>query len=182
MRNPLKQWPAALAAAAGFVLATGHWTPATAQQNQFPQSALLPRYQANFSKSLSSAASTVTVQATSTSDAVQFEEADVYCSVACTATIEVNGTAATSTTLAVTGPIGVAASSVLPTAWSASNVGSPTALKTFNLAAGATLVLDMHAFYFPAAAGSGTNLTIATSSITGTATIQIQWYGITGPE
>lgn len=145
-----------------------------AQQPMRPQSPLLPRYQANYTATLSGAASTVTVQATTTSGAVSFEEGDVYCSVSCTATVEINGAAATTTSLTVTGPIGVG-SGIPPVAFRTSNVGTPTALKTFNIAAGGTLVLDLTAFYFPPGAGSGTNLTIVTSSITGTATIQIQW-------
>jgi hypothetical protein len=149
--------------------------PAAAQQGplSLPQSPTLPRYQANYSASLNSAASTVTVQATTSSGSVNFEEGDVYCSVACTATISVNGTAATATSLTVTGPIGVAAA-VPPVAFRTSNVSGGTTLKTFNIAAGGTLVLDLTAFYLPAMAGGGANLTIATSSITGTATIQIQ--------
>lgn len=145
---------------------------------QFPPSKgpQQPRYQANYSTSLSGAASTVTVQATATSDPVAFEEADVYCSVACTATISINGTAATTTALTVTGPIGVtSAPGGPPAAFRSSNVGSGTALKTYNIPAAGTLALDLTPFSFGAHAGTGSNFTIATSSITGTATIQIQW-------
>jgi hypothetical protein len=145
------------------------------QYPQRPQTPLLPRYQANYTATLNAAASTVTVQATAVSDPVSFEEADVYCSVACTATVSIDGTAATTTTLAVTGPIGLAAAASPPVAFSASNVGAGTALKTFNIAAGATLVLDLSPFGLPGSAGGASNLTIATNSITGTATTQIQW-------
>jgi hypothetical protein len=149
---------------------------AWAQQRLTPdKDPTLPRYQVNKTTSLSSAAEKVTVQATTTSGAVSFEEADIYCSVACTATVQVNGTAATATTLALVGPIGIAAAPTpLPVAFSGSNVGSPTSLKVFNIPAGGTMVVDLHIFYLPAGAGGGANLTIATSSITGTATIQIQ--------
>jgi hypothetical protein len=135
---------------------------------------ILPRYQANKTTVLSGTAEKITVQATANSGAVSFEEADVYCSVACVATIQVAGTAATTTTLAVTGPMGVV-SAIPPAAFSTSNVGTGTTLKSFNIAAGATLVLDMHAFYLPPAAGGFANLSIGVAAITGTVTIQIQW-------
>ncbi len=136
---------------------------------------LVARYQANYTATLSSAASTVTVQGAGIGGGeAYFEEADVYCSVACTITVSINGTAATATSLAVTAQ-STANVAVPLTAWSGSNVGVGTALKSFTIAAGALQVLDMTAFYFPAGASTATNITIATSSITGTARIQIQW-------
>lgn len=141
---------------------------ALAQQPQRPQSPLLPRYQANFT---TSGSGKVTVQATATSGSVSFEEADVYCAAAQTATVYVNGAAATATALAVVGPIGLA-SAIPPAAFSASNVGTGTTLKTFNLAAGATLVLDLTEFFLPAGAGGGANLSVG---VNGACTVQIQW-------
>lgn len=142
---------------------------AFAQQNplSLPQSPTLPRYQANFT---TSGAAKVTVQATAASGAVNLEEADIYCATAQTATVYVNGAAATTTTLAVVGPIGVAAATP-PAAFSASNVGTGTTLKTYNIGAGATLVLDLTPFFLPPKAGGASNFTIGTS---GTCTIQIQ--------
>jgi hypothetical protein len=149
---------------AGLALMSAAW----GQQIAPGTNPLLPRYQANFT---TSGAGKVTVQATTSSDGVSFEEADIYCAAAQTATVYVNGTAATTTTLAVSGPMSVT-SAAPPTAFSASNVGTGTTLKTFNIAAGATLTLDIHAFYLPPKSGTGANFTIGTS---GTCTIQIQW-------
>lgn len=140
-------------------------TPGTIPSQLNP---LLPRYQAN---ATTSGAAKITVQATATSGAVSFEEADIYSSAGCTVTVYINGTAATTTALAVVGPIGVA-SAVPPAAFSASNVGTGTTLKTFVIAAGGTLVLDLHPFYLAAGAGTGANFTIGVSA---TSTIQIQW-------
>lgn len=158
---------------AAMALLPAAWAQQPTQPTQTP-SPFAARYQANKTTSLSGAAEKITVQATAASGPVSFEEADVYCSVACVATIYVSGAAATTTALAVTGPLGVSGG-VPPLAFSSSNVGGGTTLKSFNIAAGATLVLDMHAFYLPAGAGGGANLSVGTSSITGTATIQIQW-------
>jgi hypothetical protein len=149
-------------------------SPAWSQTIPPATNPLLPRYQANKTTVLSGTAEKITVQATTSSGAVSFEEADVYCSVACVATVQANGAAATTTTLAITGPMGVA-SAVAPVAFSASNVGSGTTLKSFNIGAGATLVLDMHAFYLPPGAGGTANLSVGVAAITGTTTIQIQW-------
>jgi len=135
---------------------------------------LVPRYQANKTTVLSGTAEKITVQATAGSGAVAFEEADIYCSVACVATVSTNGAAASTTTLAIAGPVGVM-SAVPPVAFSASNVGAGTVLKSFNIAAGATLVLDMHAFYLPPGAGGTANVSVGVAAITGTVTIQIQW-------
>jgi len=142
--------------------------PAFAQQTVQPQSPLLPRYQANFT---TSGASKVTIQATTTSSAVLFEEADIYSATPCVVTVYINGTPATTTTLSVTGPTGVS-SATPPAAFSASNVGAGTTLKSYQLAAGSTLVLDLSQFYFPAGAGGNVNLSIGT---TATSTVQIQW-------
>ncbi len=140
---------------------------AIAQQPTQPQSPLLARYQAN---ATTSGAAKITVQATATSGAVSFEEVDIYSSAGCTVTVYINGTPATTTTLAVVGPIGVAAG-VPPAAFSASNVGTGTTLKTFVVPASGLLVLDLHPFYFPPGAGTGTNLTVGVSA---TSTIQFQ--------
>jgi hypothetical protein len=140
------------------------------QQNLPSQDPLLPRYQAN---ATTSGAAKITVQALAVSGAVGFEEADIYCAAAQTATIYVNGTAATTTTLAVVGPIGPTASTGgVVSAFSASNVGTGTTLKAFPIPAGGILVLDMHAFSLSQNAGTGANLSIG---VTGTCTIQIQW-------
>lgn len=128
---------------------------------------LIARYQAN------ATTSALTVQGTGSSQEAYFETGDVYCVASQTITISINGTAATSTTLAPVA-IGVASVTTPLTAWSASNAGSGTALKTYVIAAGATQVLDrdLLAFYFPANAPKTTNLTITS---TGSCRIQLQW-------
>src|SRR5580692_5258795 len=141
---------------------------AFAQQPQIPHSPLQPRYQFN---STTSGAAKVTVQATTTSGQVSFEEADIYCAAAQTATVYVNGTAATTTAGTVTGPIGVA-SAVPPAVFTASNVGTGTTLKSYPVGAGALIVLDMTPFLLPPGVGGAANLSIG---VTGTCTVQIQW-------
>ncbi len=144
--------------------------PAQNQQNLPNQDPLQPRYQAN---ATTSGSAKITVQALAVSGAVTFEEADIYCATAQTATVYENGTAATTTTLAVVGPIGATSSTGgVVTAFSASNVGTGTTLKAFPIPAGGMLVLDLHAFSLGQNAGTGANLTIGVS---GTCTIQIQW-------
>lgn len=105
---------------------------------------------------------------------VQLSSAVVYCSVACNVTQTQNGTAAT----AIAGtanpllPFGRAASA---TVWTASNAGAGTpAGGVLHLAAGERVTLDLSAVAM-GNTGTGTNYTIAISSITGTANIALFW-------
>jgi hypothetical protein len=140
---------------------------AAAQQLTPVNNPLIARYQAL------ATTTALTVQGTGKGNEAYFETGDVYCVASQTITISINGTAATSTTLA---PVVIGVANVLNplTAWSASNAGSGTALKTYVIAAGATQVLDrdLVAFFFPANSPTTTNLTI---SSTGSCRIQIQW-------
>jgi hypothetical protein len=138
----------------------------------FPQGSV-SRYAAIKETVLAAAAETITIQQpTGSSVSVLFEQADIYCSVACTITASWNGTAATSTTLT---PKVISGSSGSALAFSSSNVGTGTQGKTFYLQAGATIALDISDFFLPRGAGGTSNFTLATNSITGTARIQIQW-------
>jgi len=99
--------------------------------------------------------------------------ASVYCSGAQTATLKWNGTAATATAGAeVKLPNTANASGV--TVWTASNVGSGTTGPVYNIAAGATLPLDLSWLRLR---GNGTaiNVTIATS---GTCTITFAYSAL----
>lgn len=135
-------------------------------------------YTAAYTASLITAASVVTVQtaaASSTTEhnAVSFVGAYVDCSVACTFTLEINGTPATTTSLALSS---LSTPSTTPscTAWSASNVGVGTVLGTYSLTAGKSIALDLSTILF----NQGTNLsnlTIRTNSITGTVHTVIQF-------
>lgn len=136
-----------------------------------PVSGATPRYEANVT---TSGASLVTVQATPTSDGVAFEEADIYSALPCIATIYINGTPATATSLNVTGPVGYSSASP-PAAFSASNSLLGTALKSYQIEGGTTLVVDLRPFYLPPGAGGSVNLSIGTTT---TSTVQIQWIGV----
>lgn len=96
--------------------------------------------------------------------------ASVYCSVACTATI-ISGTGTSGAATATAGTVNPTVVNY-PTAvvqfFTASNYSGGTTLVTYNLAAGQTLTLDMSSMKL---GGAFSNITIAISSITGTANI-----------
>jgi hypothetical protein len=112
-------------------------------------------------------------QPANTTYAVQFEVAAIYCSVACTVAISQNGTAATGTALATTALNGSPTSTA--TAWSASNVGSGTALYIYHVAATTTLTLDLTKFILNRGQGTASNFTITTSGTSLVANEMIQW-------
>lgn len=123
--------------------------------------------------SLSGAAEVVTVHRPSNSGRpVRFVDASVYCSVACTFTVERDGTAPTTTTTAI-----VRSNSddptPLATAWKATNnVGTAGRVLAKNYVnSGNTLGVGLEDNELKA----GENLTIRTSSITGTAKILIRF-------
>jgi imidazole glycerol phosphate synthase subunit HisF len=132
-------------------------------------------YSAYKSTALTSAAETITVQQPAVGSArrLSMKAASVYCSVSCTVTLKRSGTAATSTTLATT-PASPDYAASTATAWSASNVGSGTTLLTWVLAAGTAQGFDLTGIEF-LAGGTSQNFSVGTSSITGTATIKIDW-------
>lgn len=133
------------------------------------------QYVAYKEAALSAAASVVTVQqpAATAPRVLRFANATLYCSAACDITLERSGTAATATALTPT-PLKPSIPAAKALAFHTSDVGVGTVLNKFSLAAGATLTVDLSAVSF---IGTGTtkNLTLRTSSITGTARIAIQF-------
>ncbi len=131
------------------------------------------RFSAYKATTLSGAAEVVTIQqpAASARD-VFFEYAILYCSVVCTIELEIDGTAATSTTLT---PIVETYGTATATAWSGSNVGNGTTLYEYNLAAGETITVDLTG-QFMEGNGTANNLSFRTNSITGDAKIGVFWW------
>lgn len=120
---------------------------------------------------LSGAAETVTVQQpASGSRQVTFISAYFDCSVACSFTMSVNGTAATATTLAVNN-VNPAETAASAKAFSGSNVGSGTTIATYNCTAACSVPIDLTNVTFAQGLGTSTNLTLKSSSITGTVDI-----------
>lgn len=121
---------------------------------------------------LSAATEVVTIQQpASSARQVSFISAYFDCSVACTFTLERNGTAATSTTLAVNN-INPGETAASTTAWSASNVGTGTVLATYNCTAACSIAIDLSGIIFSQSGSTtGTNLTLRSSTITGTVDI-----------
>ncbi len=134
-------------------------------------------YVASHTASLTSAADAVTVQQPATgARQVKFNGALVRCSVACTLTLKQNGAAATATALTVT-PLNL---SPYPAsgAFSGSNVGSGTSVYVYNIPTGDTSDHWINLQGFTLAPGINSNLTIATSSITGTSVISLFYWEI----
>lgn len=128
-------------------------------------------YTASKNTVLAASAETITIQQPATnSRQVTFISVYVDSTVATTWTLSVNGTAASSTTLAVNNvnPSETAASSK---AFSASNVGAGTTIGTYGCAAACNLSIDLTGLTFPQGTGTATNLTIKSTSITGTVNI-----------
>lgn len=125
---------------------------------------------------LAGAAEVLTVHLPSTSTrTVAFTEGWVYCSVACTFTLERDGTAPTTTPLTVkkvnANISGDTAASNDALAFHTSNVGASTVLNTYNVPAGGTFPIDLS----DKGLLPGENLTLRTSSITGTARLTLKW-------
>jgi hypothetical protein len=127
---------------------------------------------------LNNAAEVVTVQQPATgARTVRFLGAWLDCSVACTATLERNGTAASSTTLAtaqVNPSVGTASTA---TAWSSSNVGAGTVIGAYSIPGAGGIPIGLTGIDN---VGNGTakNLTIRTNSITGTVDIIFKWQEV----
>lgn len=152
-----------------FILALALAASGFAQSNP-----AVPRYVAKKLTSLVATTEKVTVQQVSGSQVqVNFEQADVYCSVDCTITFYQNGTAATATTLT---PISLGFSPPIRTrAFSSSDVGTGNTLKAFNILAGQTWTFDISMYFLPKGGSGAANFSIGTSSITGDVRIQIQY-------
>ncbi len=121
--------------------------------------------------SLSSTAEKITVQQpTSNAKIVIFKYAKVYCSVACVATLSVNGTAASTTALTPTPLNQSPAAKAL--GFRSSNAGSGTTLDSYRVGAGQELGIDLSSLWMDAD-GTAYNLSIGTDSMSGTARITI---------
>lgn len=134
------------------------------------------RFTVTKTTTLSAAAEVVTVQnTTSSTKNVLFQGGSVYCSVLCTVTLEVNGTAASTTTLAPANinPGAPNAQTTKTSAYSSSNVGSGTTIATYQIGAGGTVPIDLSGMFLPS--GVASNLTLRTNSITGTVTLILLW-------
>ncbi len=128
-------------------------------------------YVARKSTALSGAVETVTVQNPSTGGKVViFDTAILYASVATDFTLKFGGTAATTTALTPTPLYHSTASTAL--AFHTSNVGAGTTVEVYTVPAGSTMVIDLSKFYLDASSASQ-NLSIASSSVTGTVRINI---------
>ncbi len=142
-----------------------------------PLVAQTPSYTATKTTTLSSAAEAITIQApgaagTRPTKLITLTGASVNCSVACTVTVERDGTAATTTALTVS-PLDYHYPAAQAVAFSASNVGSATAtLASYPIVAGATVLIDLSTKQL---LSGGDNLTIRTNSITGTVVINFAW-------
>lgn len=128
------------------------------------------------SVSLTSAAEKLTIQqvANSTTD-LQLVAGTMWCSVATTFTLSRTGTAATTTTLAPT-ILNVQTPTQQAKTFTTSNVGSGTVIRTYNFNAGAAeIVIDLSNFLILRSAGTTGNVTLSTSSITGTCILTFVW-------
>lgn len=135
--------------------------------------------------SLSAAGTTLTIQqpsvASGAAKQVTLETATVYCSVACNVTQAYNGTAATATSGALTPIPGTPANATAAaTVWTASNVGSGTAVGgIIHVQAGQTVTICLSTTCGALASvtmgntGTATNYSFIVSTITGTANITL---------
>lgn len=122
--------------------------------------------------SLSGAASVVTIHLlTGASHTVRFQGATVYCSVACTFTLEFNGSAPTGTLAGTTPDLGGTARTPQAKAYHTSDSSGGVTIKTYTVAASTETSIDLSFIGLKAT----NNLTIRTSSITGTARTYFQW-------
>lgn len=126
--------------------------------------------------SLSSSTIKLTVQqiASGTRD-LHFVSVGLKCTVDATFTLSLNGTAASATsgTVKKNNPWQPNATA---TVWTASNVGSGTTHRTFDVIGGTSeQAFDLSRFIIPRGAGTGANLTVTSSSVTGDCSISIVW-------
>jgi hypothetical protein len=129
-------------------------------------------YQYTKTTGLSATAESVTLHLPSSASGVQavIKSASVYCSVACTITIERDGSAPT-TTAATAVRLNRYSQPAAVTPYYSSDVGAGTGLSSFRLAAGALLPLDFGGKVLQ----PGDNLTLTTDAITGTVVFNFQW-------
>lgn len=120
---------------------------------------------------LSSSTESLTVQGTSTSGTLLVRRFIGYCSVACDITIKQNGTAATSTALAIT-PLNLSDASKA-TAWTQSNASGGSTIWKVSIPAGGEYNFDMSSLLIGPT--SANNITATTSAISGTARMKFLW-------
>jgi hypothetical protein len=135
----------------------------------------LAGYTAN--RSTTGTSEKVTIQQpASGSRRIRLISAYVYCSAGCDVDQSRDGTAATSTSLAVSKLNPTDAGPSAATAWYSSNVGAGTAIgPTVTLQAGVGQAMDLNGIYLNGD-GTGINYTLAVSSGTsGTIRISIKW-------
>ena len=120
-------------------------------------------------------AEAVTVQQVANSNRIlHFKTAYVECTVACTVTVERNGSAATSTEATPT-PVNATSEAAVSKAFVASNVGSGTAISpAYSVAANGSIVLDMTAVYLYTAVTTD-NVSIKIASASGNYKVLIQY-------
>lgn len=125
-------------------------------------------YVVHYTYSLSSAAAVTTLQQPSTGGKrVEFKTAYVECSVACTVTVERDGTAATATALTPT-KVNAFAPTAAFNAFRNSDVGSGTALSpAYSVPAGGSIAIDLSGVFMEGS-GTGINVSLRTNSVTGT--------------
>lgn len=133
-------------------------------------------YSVSKTTTLAGAAEVITVQGGTPANvklvrAVYFKAFDVTSSVACTVTLERDGTAASSTALDIA-PLNNNMPASQAVAFSNSNVGTGTVLAQYSVPAGGQIAVALtnKQLYF-----GKDNLTLRISSITGTVNINLQW-------
>ena len=125
----------------------------------------------------STAAVIVSVQQPVTATArrqIQFEGAVLYCSVACSVGLEVDGTTATVTAGSAI-KLDSRAPAAASTIYTGSDVGSGTVLNVYELAAGQQINITKTGLLLGVDTGTRHNLTFRTNSISGTVHVLIMW-------
>lgn len=106
---------------------------------------------------------------------VEFKSAYVECSVACTVTLERNGSRATGITPKTPQPVNPREGAAVAVGFVASNVGQGSVLQVSTVQAGGYVVFDLTGMNLKPNAGNGENFTVKTSDITGVVNITINW-------
>jgi len=121
---------------------------------------------------LSSASTALTLQVTSTTNrTIILVGAYVYCSAACTLTIEKSGTAATATAIAPV-KLNSASSDPVASVFKNSDVGVGSVIGTYTISAGSGVGIDLSSVVLPKKVAD--NLTLRIGSMTGTVNLVLQ--------
>lgn len=134
-------------------------------------------FSATITSSPSGAAQALTIQNPSSVKTARMLSAFIYCSVACTVTLERNGATATATALVAgiknCNPKNPLIATSVMQAFSGSDVGNGAVMDTFTLTAGSWISIDLSIFDLPQ--GLADNISLRSSSITGTITLTFKW-------